>query len=75
MTATEAIAHFTGMQKEIVETEQKLKDLMGKYKQETKAYFGVSDGDPMNLIQLASLITKFSGKPVSVTPEVHGVGV
>lgn len=32
--------------------------LMDKYKSESKAYFGFSDGESLNVVQIASLVTK-----------------
>lgn len=60
---SEAVSYFTGLQAQCLEAERAAKDLLQRYKAETKAYFGTADGEPMNLIQLAALIEKLSAKP------------
>lgn len=71
---SEAISYFGKSQAEIVMVEQKLKDLMTKYKEETKDYFGVADGEPINLVQLASIFSRVSAKTL-ISSDVTGAAV
>ena len=69
----DAITYFQNAQAEIAAIERKLKEIVVSYKQETRDYFGVSDGDPMNLIQLASLVQKLQGSKHPMVHDVHDV--
>ncbi len=62
----EAIAYFKKAQDQITAADQNLKALAAKYKKETKEYFGIEDGQTMNLIELASMIQMLSDKPAIV---------
>lgn len=54
----QAIAYFQNLQKEIVETDKKLKELISTYKTEQKQYFGISDGEQFNILQLAEMFLR-----------------
>ena len=59
-TTRDAIDYFVKKQAEIINMEMKLKTHLEVYKKETKEYFGVEDGKPISLTQLADLILKLS---------------
>jgi hypothetical protein len=57
-SAEEAMLHFKEMQRQITELNSKRNDLIEQYKKQTKEYFGVSDGEALNLVQMAEVIMK-----------------
>jgi uncharacterized protein YcbX len=54
----EAIAYFQTFQAHIVDLEEQKKEALQRYQRETAAYFGVADGTPINLLQMARLVKK-----------------
>lgn len=68
-TTDEAITYFANAQAEIVKKEVEWKEALNKYKAETKEYFGIEDGRPMNLIELVKIIN-FMGSMSKPMPAV-----
>ncbi len=58
LSLEEAVKYFNDQQLEIVQTKSQLDKLTYEYKEETKQYFGVADGEPMNIVQLAAFVSK-----------------
>jgi len=58
MNFAEKKEYFIAKQKEIVELNAKLDNLKEIYKAELKAWLGVTDGEPINVLEVADLIRK-----------------
>jgi hypothetical protein len=54
----EAVKHFTKMQAQVVKADTKLKALIAQYKQDQKDYFGLSDGESYNILQVIEIVRK-----------------
>lgn len=67
-TVDDAITYFTGFAARITALEAEKNQLLQRYKQETKDFFGCADGEPMNIVQLAMLIQRVSMPKASPAP-------
>jgi hypothetical protein len=54
----EVIKELVAMQEGIVSLERELKHAVSDYKAKTKEYFGVEDGQPLNLVQLLMVMDR-----------------
>lgn len=53
-----AVTYFQASMAHICHLEAQKTEALKKYKDETRAYFGVADGDQANLLQLVSVMLK-----------------
>jgi hypothetical protein len=61
MITDEQLSNLVELQACAVEKEGQAKQAMSEYKAGCKALFGVEDGTPINLVQLAMLVKKVTG--------------
>lgn len=54
----EKLEHFAALQKELLDKNQELTNLKERYKAETKEVFGVADGEPINIMEVVSMIKR-----------------
>lgn len=72
----EMIGYFVKSMTEIQEAQKKVNAMVDKYKAETKAVFGISDGEQLNLIQIAAMVTKIlDNRSNHASFEIEGAAV